>query len=181
MFTETNAKSDEAIIRQMIDDWSRALEAGDSEALTVNYTEDSVLFDACPPYKTVGKEGIKQVWEQCLPYFPEKFVSEHRDLQVEVSGDLAFVYGLHHFIPDPPDHPCGQNWLRITVCFRRIDGVWKVLHEHVSTPFNPMNNEIWPIADPAKLDMPDYAAMGDLPPLPENAEIVDIDRTSGNS
>lgn len=44
-----------------------------------------------------------------------------------------------------------------------------------------MNNEIWPIADPAKLDMPDYAAMGDLPPLPENAEIVDIDRTSGNS
>lgn len=109
MSTETNAKSDEAIIRQMIDDWSRALEAGDAEALTVNYTEDSVLFDACPPYKTVGKAGIKQVWEQCLPYFPEKFVSEHRDLQVEVSGDLAFVYGLHHFIPDPPDHPADRT------------------------------------------------------------------------
>ena len=26
-------------------------------------------------------------------------------------------------------------WLRATVCFRRVDGAWKVAHEHASVPF----------------------------------------------
>jgi hypothetical protein len=26
-------------------------------------------------------------------------------------------------------------WLRLTVCFRKIDGRWKITHEHESVPF----------------------------------------------
>jgi ketosteroid isomerase-like protein len=25
-------------------------------------------------------------------------------------------------------------WVRATLCFRKIDGVWKVVHEHTSVP-----------------------------------------------
>jgi hypothetical protein len=59
-------------------------------------------------------------------------------------------------IPTPADHPCGQTWMRVTVGYRRIDGKWKVTHEHVSVPFNPMNNQAWQIKNPDLLDMPDY-------------------------
>jgi hypothetical protein len=32
-------------------------------------------------------------------------------------------------------------------------------HEHVSIPFNPMDNQASPITDPDSLDMPDYGAV----------------------
>ena len=28
----------------------------------------------------------------------------------------------------------GDLWVRWTACFRRIDGVWLVVHDHVSVP-----------------------------------------------
>lgn len=148
---------DEAAIRRLISAWSMALEAKDADALVADYAADAVLFDAIPPYKTVGPENIRQLWINCLPHFPAKFKSEHRDIVIHVTGDTAIMHGLHHFIPTPADHPCGQTWMRVTAGFRRIDGKWKVAHEHVSVPFNPMNSQAWFIRDPNTVDMPNYS------------------------
>lgn len=154
--THDTTKQDEAEIRRMIAAWSAALEAKDLEGLTAHYLPETVLYDAIPPYKTVGKDAIRQLWANCLPYFPEKFRSEHRDIVVHVSGDIALVYCLHHFIPTSAEHPSGQTWMRVSAGFRRVDGHWKVVHEHISVPFNPMNNQTWFIVDPDVADMPDY-------------------------
>jgi ketosteroid isomerase-like protein len=153
-----HSTNDEATIREMIDEWSRALEAKDIPGLTKYYTPQSVTYDACAPYKTVGEAAIRQIWERCLPYFPDEFQSEHRDLVVHVDGDVAFVFGLHHCVPKEADHPCGRTWIRLSMGLRRIDGAWKVLHEHVSIPMNPMDNTMWSISNPDELSMPDYGA-----------------------
>lgn len=145
-------------IRLQIAAWSRALEAKDVEAMMADYAEDAVLYDAIPAYKVVGREAIAQAWRQCLPHFPETFRSEHRDLEIRVSGDLATVFGLHHFAVDPPGHPCAQTWMRITVVFERRAGHWKVVHEHISIPFNPLDDRAWKITDPDRLEAPDYTA-----------------------
>jgi uncharacterized protein (TIGR02246 family) len=149
---------DEAAIRRLISKWSDALEAKNLDGIVADYADDAVVFDAIPPYKTVGKEAIRQAWANCLPYFPDQFKSEHRDIVIHVSGDTAIMYGLHHFIPTPADHPIGQTWMRVTVGYRRIDGQWKSVHDHISIPFNPMNNQAWNIRDPNALDTPDYGA-----------------------
>ena len=152
--------SDEQTILDLIANWRSALEKKDVAAMMQHYLPDALLFDACPPYKTEGAEGIRKVWESCLPYFPDEFESEHRDLTVHVEGDVAFVHGVHHFVPTPPDHPCGQTWMRITIGLRRVHGQWKVAHEHVSVPFNPITNQAWYVTDPDQLSMPDYSAEG---------------------
>lgn len=154
--TIENMSADEAEIRHMMHEWSRALETKDAAGLVKDYAPDAVLYDAIPPYKTVGADNIRQIWEQCLPYFPEQFKSEHRDIAIHVAGDTAFAHCVHHFIPTPADHTCGQTWMRVTVGYRKINGKWKVIHEHVSVPFNPMNSQAWFISDPNKLDIPDY-------------------------
>jgi uncharacterized protein (TIGR02246 family) len=156
--TPTNNRDAEAQIRRSIDTWSKALEAKDVDSLTADYAPDALLFDAIPAYKVVGADNIRQVWENCLPHLPA-CKSEHRDLVIHVDGDLAFVHGLHRFVPTPADHPCGKTWMRLTVCYRRLAGEWKVVHEHVSIPFNPLDNQAWPITDPDALDMPDYGAV----------------------
>lgn len=147
---------DELDIRRLIIKWAKALEAKDAEGLTADYAPDAVLYDAIPPYKTVGAGNIRKVWEHCFPYLPE-FKSVHRDLSIHVEGNMAFVHGLHNFEPTPADHPCGKSWLRITVCYRRIEGQWRVVHEHVSLPFNPIDNHAWSITDPDSIDAPDYS------------------------
>lgn len=159
-----NPSKDEADIRRLMQEWSQALEAKDVDAMMADYAPDAVLFDGIPPYKTEGVEAIKAVWSGCLPYFPETFKSEHRDVIVHVAGDIALAHGLHHFVPTPADHPCGQTWMRVTIGYRRLNGKWKVIHEHASIPFNPMTNEAWHITDPSKLDMPDYGT-----PEPDNS------------
>lgn len=151
-----NTQGDEAEIRKMIQDWSDALERKDVDGLVADYAPDAVLFDAIPPYKTVGADKIREVWEQCLPFFPDEFKSEHRDVEIHVQGDTAFAHCLHHFVPTDASHPCGQTWMRITVGYRRVNGKWKVVHEHVSIPFNPMDNQAWMIKDPNRADTPDY-------------------------
>lgn len=150
--------SDEELIRAVVSEWSKALEAKDVASMMSHYLEDAVLFDCCPPYKVEGRAGIAEVWEKCLPYFPDKYRSEHRDLQIHVDGNCAFVYGLHHFVPEQEGHPCGESWMRVSVGYRKVGGRWKVAHEHVSIPFNPMSGQSWKIKDPDVLDMPDYGA-----------------------
>ena len=149
---------DEARIRHMMHRWSRALEAKDLDGLVIDYAPDAVLFDAVPPYKTVGAENIRKVWAACLPHFPDRFQSEHRDIHVAVAGDTAFAYCVHHFVPEDRDHPVGTTWMRVTIGFRKISAQWKVAHEHVSVPFNPLDSRAWFITDPAKVDMPDYGS-----------------------
>lgn len=156
--TLAGMSADEAEIRRMMHAWSRALEAKDVEGLVRDYAPDAVLYDAIPPYKTLGVENIRQVWENCLPYFPDVFTSEHRDIQIHVAGETAFAHCVHHFVPTPPDHPSGQTWMRATIGYRKRLGKWQVVHEHVSVPFNPLNNQAWFIADPNVADAPDYGA-----------------------
>lgn len=139
---------DEAEIRRLIQEWSQALEARDVARLTASYAPDVLLFDAIPPYRTRGIAAYRKLWEDCLPCFPASFTSEHRDLEVSVGGGLALVHGLHRIRPTEGDHPAGQTWLRVTVGLRKIEGRWKVVHEHVSVPFDPMTEKVAYIADP---------------------------------
>ncbi len=138
---QASAAEDEAELRGLMDKWSRALEAKDLGGLTAGYASDILLFDVKPPYQVAGLEAYRAVWEQCLPYFPAEFRSERHELKIEVSGDLAFAHCLHRIKPVDQDHPAGHTWLRVTVCYRRIDGHWQVAHEHVSIPFDPMSGK----------------------------------------
>lgn len=141
-----------AELRNLIKAWNAALERKDLDAMFANYLPDATLFDCKPPYILRGVKEIRGCWEQCLPFFPEKFKTELHDEKLIVEGDMAYLSGLHHMtIPDEPDHPCGQTWLRISVVYLYRAGRWMVAHEHVSAPFNPMTNQVAMIKDPKDL------------------------------
>lgn len=142
-----SAARDEEAIRALIGAWSRALEARDLDGLTAAYAPEVVLFDVKPPYRIEGVASIRRVWEACLPYLPAELASVHHDLQVTVNGDLAFAHGLHRIEPVGEPHPAGATWIRVTACYRRIGGSWRVVHEHVSVPFDPETGQVSFITD----------------------------------
>jgi ketosteroid isomerase-like protein len=132
-------------ILELVAEWRNALENRDLDQLLSNYRSDAVIYDCKPPYKRVGVESMREMWLGCLPYLPEKFKCEHRDLEVHVNGNMAFVHGLHTFVSlvDVEKWDC-FTWVRITVCYEKDvrDGKWWVVHEHCSVPFDPLTSII---------------------------------------
>lgn len=153
-------------IRRLIMGWADAVQSKDLDRIVADYADDILLYDAIPPYKTVGKTAIRQAWADCMPHFPEAFRVELRDLAVHASGDVGIANFLCHFQPLSGDHPCGMTWMRITEGYLRTSGGWKVIHSHVSVPFNPCNNQAWTIRDPDVVELPDYSQPGSCGPKP---------------
>ncbi|NLF55654.1 MAG: nuclear transport factor 2 family protein, partial [Thauera phenolivorans] len=41
-----------------------------------------------------------------------------------------------------PDDKETSGWMRMTACYRRRDGRWRVIHEHFSAPFDPQDDKV---------------------------------------
>ena len=132
--------TDEAQIRQLISDQQRAICTKDVDQIMSHYANEVILFDVKPPFQTKGKDAVRQIWEDCLPYFPASFEMETRDLTIAVNDNLATAHWLFHFKGEQ-DHPAMQMWMRATAVYQKDQGDWQILHEHISVPFNPETSQ----------------------------------------
>jgi uncharacterized protein len=56
-------------------------------------------------------------------------------LQIKCSGEVGFVHSLIRLSGAMNGNPVNM-WLRETNCLRKIDGVWLLVHDHVSVPMD---------------------------------------------
>lgn len=117
MATESAHTDNEAQIRQLIADQQRAIGSKNVDQIMSYYANEFIVFNVTPPFQVKGKADYRQVWEACLPYFPDSFGIETRDLSVTVSNDLAVAHWLSHFTEMEPNHPAMQTWMRITAVY----------------------------------------------------------------
>ena len=54
----------------------------------------------------------------------------------EVEGELALARCLNRFGGTRNDGAQVVNWMRSTFALRRLQGVWKIVHQHISVPFD---------------------------------------------
>lgn len=136
MITEQDKAIDEAQIQQLADDWLKALRAKDINGLMSHYVPDILLFDILPPLEHKGISAYRKIWSECLPYFQGSIDCEIRDLNITVGLDVAFSHSLNRMSGTTTNGKKIDNWLRVTVCYRKIDGRWMVVHEHISVPID---------------------------------------------
>ena len=129
--------TDETQIRQLIDDWRSALCARDLDRLMAHYAPDVVFFDAVPPFQHRGADAYRRTWEAMFGFLPPRLTSEVRDVKITVSGDLAVMHCLQRLVNADTGEAATCGWVRVTVGYRRQQGSWRVIHEHVSVPFDP--------------------------------------------
>jgi uncharacterized protein (TIGR02246 family) len=141
MTTETNKATDEAQIRQLVDNWVKTVSAKDINKLMSYYAEDILLFDIMPPLEHRGASAYRKNWEECFPYFQGPIGYEIRDLNITTDSEVAFSHSLNRISGTTTDGEEIDNWLRVTVCYRKIDGKWMVTHEHVSVPIDMQTNK----------------------------------------
>ena len=125
---------DEAEIRRLIEEHAKALHDKNAAGSLAHLTQDAVIFDLAPPLRSAyANENKTQEW---MNGWEGPIESEARELALRVSGDSAYWYGYSWLRGH--SKAAGQDvdfWMRMTMILERVNGRWKVVHEHSSVPF----------------------------------------------
>jgi uncharacterized protein (TIGR02246 family) len=134
---------DEAKIRALGNQFAAAVTAKDLDAIMKVYVPDETLFvfDVTPPRQYVGAKAYRKDWEDFLALFKGALKFETTDLQITAADPLAYSHAIQHVSgTDTKGEPIDLT-VRVTDVYRKINGSWLIVHEHVSVPVDLDTNE----------------------------------------
>ena len=136
MTMENSQGNDEAQVRAIIDERVESIRTKDISALLSNHAPDILAFDVLNPLQYSGLDKVRGRAEKWLSSYQSSIGYEIRDLGITTSTDVAFCHYLYR-VSGTLKHGVEVNmWVRATVCLRKVDGNWKIEHEHQSVPFD---------------------------------------------
>jgi ketosteroid isomerase-like protein len=133
MNIQNSKTTDEAGIRSLIDQHVKALYAKDAQAVITCLAPDYVPFTLAPPLVST-MTGTKE-YESWFATWQGPIGTEIRDLAIAVSGDLGISHSLNMMSGRSASGHEVKLWYRQTLSFHKVNGAWKIAHEHTSVPF----------------------------------------------
>jgi sulfate adenylyltransferase large subunit/uncharacterized protein (TIGR02246 family) len=127
--------ADDAAIHAAIEERVRAVRTKDLDGLMSAYATDVVAFDLVGPIAT-GSSAVRKRVIEWFSSFKTPIECEVRDVSLVVAGDVAFDHHLTHVRGTSNAGQTIDMWFRETVGYRKVDGRWKVTHQHSSVPLD---------------------------------------------
>jgi ketosteroid isomerase-like protein len=121
-------------VRALLECRIEACQAKDIDRLMSIYAPNIVYFDVVPPLHFTGSDAVRANFLRWFSEYEGPIGLETHELEIAISGDVAFAHMLHLDIGNvhlPKDQ---KFWLRSTVCCQRVDETWLITHEHISMP-----------------------------------------------
>ena len=141
MTTKHNKTEDEAAIRALIDGFVKAIRAKDITGVMAVFAPDVVSFDLGPPLRHGGGDEFVKRWHELFEVYQNPIHYEVRDLSIIVGEDVAFSRSLNEIGGTMKNGQRSDRWLRWTACYRKTNGRWLIVHEHVSVPVDVRNGK----------------------------------------
>src|SRR5262245_65770030 len=85
----------EALIRQRVEEWVKAIRAKDIDRVMSLYAPNIVSFDIVPPLRYVGADGKRRAWQEAPASSTGPIAYEVRDVNVTTHADLALVHRVN--------------------------------------------------------------------------------------
>ncbi len=127
---------DKAEIAALEDHLMSSIRSKDLDGVMSVYVPDESLFvfDVIPPRQYVGSAAYREDWKGVLVSFNGPITAEVSNLKIISGNNLGFSHSIQHF--SGTDHSGKKvDWiLRVTDCYRKINGKWLIVHEHYSVP-----------------------------------------------
>lgn len=128
---------EETEVDALIDQWAAALRTCDVPRIMAFYTEPLTVYDAIGQLRFKSIQAYSEHWDYCMQYCVPPMTFDLSERSVTAEGKTAFASFLIHSGAQDKEGNHHTMWMRGTGCYRKIGGVWKIVHEHFSTPFNP--------------------------------------------
>jgi ketosteroid isomerase-like protein len=124
-------------IQTTIDELVNAFRSRNANAIVAHYAPGGTWYSLDPPLTYAGgNEQHRHLVQEWLSGFEGPIEIKIRDLHVEASGDTAICHCLNQLSATQAGGESFAFWFRRTLGLRRIDGHWKITHDHQSVPFH---------------------------------------------
>jgi uncharacterized protein (TIGR02246 family) len=116
--------------------YKAAVLAKDTGAFLALYSPDLHVFDMWGNWSLRGIESWRAMADQWFSSLgTEKVVVTFDEVESTIAGDLAIGHAILTFTAISAEGERVRSLSnRITVGLRKVDGCWKVFHEHTSAP-----------------------------------------------
>lgn len=127
---------DEQEIRALESQFAAAVSAKDLDAIMKVYVRGNELFvfDVDPPREHVGWDDYKKDWQDFLATIPGPVKFDISELTVATDGKIAYGHSMQHISWTGANGAITEMNVRVTDVYRKIDGKWLIVQEHVSVP-----------------------------------------------
>jgi uncharacterized protein (TIGR02246 family) len=130
-----------AEIKELLERRAAATRAKDVDGATALFAHDVVTFDVVEPLQHLGVESVRQRAADWFASFDGPIGYELHDVRVAVEEHVAFASCVYKVSGKLQAGDELGMWVRATFCFHRIDGEWRITHEHDSVPFDPATGQ----------------------------------------
>jgi ketosteroid isomerase-like protein len=93
------------------------------------------MFDVPPPFQSRGLDAYKKTWDLFFQYHEPSQAFDIEELAITAGEDVAFAVVMRcgsATVSGPPT--AGGFPFRLTIGLRKVDGQWRIAHEHHSVP-----------------------------------------------
>jgi uncharacterized protein (TIGR02246 family) len=118
--------SDEVGIRELLEDWARAVRAKDMDGVLAHHVEDIVMFDVPMPLQSRGMDEYRETWELFFENSPGgDGAFDLMEVTITAGDSVAFCHAVIRIF---------DSRARLTTGLVKRDGQWVIAHEHHSYP-----------------------------------------------
>jgi ketosteroid isomerase-like protein len=102
-------------------------------------TPEMLQFDVMSPREFKGA-AFRKHFNDLVTMFSANIKVDISDMQTHADNHLAFVSSLQRTYGTDPKAKPFEFTIRATDCFRKVNGKWKIVHQHVSFPIDSMES-----------------------------------------
>ena len=126
--------NDERAVRAVIVAMTQAVRARNAEAMLALCAPDVVCYDAAPDATLSGAAAVSARWAPTWRAFEGEVACDATQLQIMLGSDVAFGHSQLRLSGTATDGRRTTHWVCATLGLRRIEGIWRFVHQHFSEP-----------------------------------------------
>jgi uncharacterized protein (TIGR02246 family) len=126
--------SDEAQIQMLIDRWAKAVREENRAAIRADHDSEILMFDVPPPFLSRGLDAYMATWETFFSSNEKPVSFDFHDVKITCGQDVAFATAIGKCVNTDASGKREPLEFRLTMGLCKIDGKWRVMHEHHSLP-----------------------------------------------
>jgi uncharacterized protein (TIGR02246 family) len=128
------SSKDDGEIRALIERWAKAVREENRTGIRADHDSEILMFDVPPPFLSRGLDAYMETWENFLSCSEKPVAFDLRDVKITAGKEVAFVTAIGRCAGVDPKGKREELEFRLTMCLRKIDGRWRIMHEHHSLP-----------------------------------------------
>jgi uncharacterized protein (TIGR02246 family) len=121
-------------IRDLIERWAKAVRDQDLAEIRKDHDPDILMFDVPPPFQSRGIEQYMATWDLFFSSVEKPVQFNFADIEVTAGADVGFATATGHCVPINSSGQREPLAFRLTMGLRKVDGRWRIVHEHHSVP-----------------------------------------------